>query len=287
MEHVDDELSESPPWGGVPSTPDATDREGARDDLVSYLLSRRVVLAGGGLAMLTALIGADVLHASPAFASTPPANAAAAAALAKSYHGYARTTLTPIFDDAPWTAYGEGNPWCAWFASWFMRVAGVGYQTYASAVYNAGSPVSTPAVGDVCYYPDDGHVGMVVEVVGGVARVVEGNAGDAPGIVKYRPNGPYTSNHLFSRPAWPSGPTTPAEMDGEMIARVVYTGALPYILFTEDWSKPLTGVTGPQVVELNKFLTYDASYYPNGKLGAAVMTPAQFAFFQTTLAAPA
>jgi hypothetical protein len=177
----------------------------------SHFVSRRAMLGGGAAALLATVIGPEWFFASAANASTAPANAAAAATLAKSFTNYTRAQLTPIFDDAPWSGYGAANPWCAWFASWFMRAAaGVGYQTFASGLYATGTPVTSPVVGDICYYPGDGHVGMVVEVVGSVARVVEGNAGDAPGIVKYRPNGPYSSNHQFSRPAWPSQPSNNA-----------------------------------------------------------------------------
>jgi murein DD-endopeptidase MepM/ murein hydrolase activator NlpD len=83
-------------------------------------------------------------------------------------------------------------------------------------------------------------------------------------------------------------PIPPMSNGDEMIPRVILQGgAGPYVILTDEWTKPLTGVTGDQVIELNKFLTYDPSYYPNGKLGAAVMSTAQYNFFKATLAPPA
>ncbi len=82
--------------------------------------------------------------------------------------------------------------------------------TLASALRDRGDYV-TPnetAAGDIVYYPPqplapEGHVGIVVGRSGGV-NVVEGNAGDAPGIVKYRTN-PF-GTYYFTRPNWPTNP---------------------------------------------------------------------------------
>jgi len=167
-------------------------------------VSRRAILGAsalGSAVLVLGEIGGVVGPASSASATTPPATAAEAAALAIQQTGRTRAQMNSLITDSPWSSYSQSGQWCAWFASWFMRSSNVGYQTWASKLYEAGAPVSSPAVGDVVYYPADGHVGMVVGVTNGVAAVVEGNAGDAPGIVKYRTR-PYSSNHLFSRPAW-------------------------------------------------------------------------------------
>jgi hypothetical protein len=142
--------------------------------------------------------------------SQVPMTGADAAALAMSFvtnvsagTGMTKSQCDAYINTGPWATYGN-NPWCAWFASWVARGASdIDFESWAGNLYGMATPTSTPAPGDFVYYPGDGHIGVVVEVTSaGTARVVEGNAGDAPGIIKYRVGGPYTTNHLFARPTY-------------------------------------------------------------------------------------
>jgi murein DD-endopeptidase MepM/ murein hydrolase activator NlpD len=273
--------------------------EGQRpDDLANCCgqwISRRGVLAMAGALSAAAAFAEFGVDSSPAFAA----------------NAWGPTTWpvpSPVAPDPAWGQnFGANRPW--------PEGGGTPHQG-SDFVESYGTAVFAIAAGTVTYVNDGGCGGDVwITHAGGlksrylhlkpptISYGLQVTAGQQIGAVgdhnlhvgcssvdhchlEVTLNGVAQNGYLFLLNGG-ALPIPPAEMDDDMIARVVYTGALPYILFTEEWSKPLTGVTGPQVVELNKFLTYDASYYPNGKLGAAVMTPAQFAFFQTTLAAPA
>jgi hypothetical protein len=117
--------------------------------------------------------------AQPAHAAAAPVTGAGVAALALSLQGKTLAQLQSQFMlEGSWHTY-QGD-WCAVFASWLTRGGGVPYTTTASLLYSRGTPVSTPAVGDIVHYYNNGHVGVVVDVINGVARTVEGNTKTHP-----------------------------------------------------------------------------------------------------------
>ena len=144
-------------------------------------------------------------------------------------------------------------------------------------LYAHMDPQSTMSVNVA--YPAGSQVGLI------------GSTGNSTGAhlhIEVRVNGvqvdPVPYIHDAPLAGSPGVPITP-NMENELIPRVISQSS-GYVILTDEWSKPLPGVTSDQVIELNKFLTYDPSYYPNGKLGAAVMSSAQYAFFQGVLTPP-
>ena len=172
-------------------------------------LSRRAVVGGAAIASL-GLLGLDVaLFPDAARATTPGATPAEAAAIAVSLVGKTKAQLASVIVDVPWNSYS--GAWCAWFGSWILRGAGIPYLTLASALRDRGDVIAPgdAAAGDIVYYPPqpaapDGHVGVVVGRSGNNINVVEGNAGDAPGVVTSRAN-PF-GTFIITRPPWPAAP---------------------------------------------------------------------------------
>lgn len=93
-----------------------------------------------------------------------------------------------------YTKYGawygmNGNPWCEMFVSWCANEAGVAdeYGKYAYVPYHVsffrkkgeyrsrGSGY-TPTPGDVIFFGDEEHVGLVEYVKGGYVHTIEGNS---------------------------------------------------------------------------------------------------------------
>jgi hypothetical protein len=161
----------------------------------------------------------SLLLSESASAASPPLTAAGVATLARTLQGKTLAQLqSQDMVDGPWHSY-QGD-WCAVFGSWLTRGAGVPYVTVASGLYAAGTPVSAPAMGDIIHYANNGHVGIVVDVVNGVPRTIEGNTHTHPW--QYATvslfNQPWAGGTRFSRPNYsnsepPTSPPLPEEED--------------------------------------------------------------------------
>lgn len=163
-----------------------------------------MVLGAAGLAALATFGSPLVVAPSPA-AATNPVTANGVIQLAKSLVGlkWSELKATAIFDP-PWASYN--NEWCAAFTSWLLHSVGAGsYQTFASGQFAAFPEVSSPLPGDIIYYPDPGHVGIITSIDGGI-RTLEGNVpGSLPWTqtwVKEFPN-PWTSYRICRPPYAP------------------------------------------------------------------------------------
>ena len=154
---------------------------------------------------------------SPAYADSAPSSGAAAAAWAVQQVNKTLATLqSTVMTVKPWSTY-KGD-WCAVFASFAARSA-TGFRSSSLDLYTYGAtPVSSPAVGDIIYYPSHGHTGMVYAVSGGIASTVEGNTPTAGAwstnyVKKYAQ--PWTTGYEFSRPQYSGGTTPPVPTEGD------------------------------------------------------------------------
>ncbi|WP_089877521.1 MULTISPECIES: CHAP domain-containing protein [unclassified Leifsonia] len=118
----------------------------------------------------------------------------------------------PLSGDAPWNSWGPSD-WCAWLASWLVRVGGAGMHPTVTDLWQQFPPVSSPQQGDIIRYTY-GHVGVVVAVnADGTPQTVEGNTGSDNfnlSYVKHR-MAPWTYPVVYSRPSYPligSSPVT-------------------------------------------------------------------------------
>ncbi|HWH25136.1 MAG TPA: CHAP domain-containing protein [Pseudolysinimonas sp.] len=122
--------------------------------------------------------------------------------------------------------------WCAWFASYICRAAGVSRQTSSLALYNSLPHSGTPQRGDIIYYSTPGHTEFVYDVVNGVPRAIGGNTpGDPDPIVKIH-NTPISGYVItgFAHPNWgaappPSGST---QDEDDMVRFIAATGSDTY-----------------------------------------------------------
>lgn len=136
-------------------------------------LSRRELLLGaGGLGAAAAWTVAGPLASAHAAAPTTPSTVITAA---KSYEG---NTLSQM--NAIWTSkYDTSGDWCAIFVSWCLRGTSTGFSASSQSFYQLCAPVSAANVrqGDVVWYYNAGHIGLVRSHSDGHIRTVEGNAG--------------------------------------------------------------------------------------------------------------
>lgn len=194
---------------------------------LSSLLSRRTFL-GGSAAVLSAFALAE-FAGDPARAQEVPTTPEAVAQLALSTVGLTLDELQAgPMSDGPWGRYrGE---WCAVYATWLLRGTGAEFTDSSFAAYTgaAAHPIE-PAVGDLIYYPDPGHIGLVVDIVEGIPVSVEGNGpGNTPWneTVVNHLRRPWTGGYLFARPAWPIVvPPPPAPEEDDMVRIVTYTAS--------------------------------------------------------------
>jgi hypothetical protein len=165
-------------------------------------LSRRGLLLGaGGLGAAAAWTVAGPLASAHAAAPTTPS---AVITEAKSYEGNTLSQMNAIWS----SKYDTSGDWCAIFVSWCLRGTDTGFNTFAKGFYDLCTPVSAANVrqGDVVYYPDYGHVGLVRSHSDGHIRTVEGNVGPAgttarTSHVKLYPD-PWDSPAKFARPKY-------------------------------------------------------------------------------------
>lgn len=111
--------------------------------------------------------------------------------------------------DGPWKNSAP-TQWCAWFASYIASAAGCPRMVWADEPWNTYPRYSTPKRGDFIYYdpPSTGeHVGIVYDVVNGVAQTIEGNTHGDPTHVNYYSR-PWTTPVGFARPPWDSTSST-------------------------------------------------------------------------------
>jgi hypothetical protein len=156
-----------------------------------------VLLGVGGLSLaaVAALSGpAEKAHAA---APTTPADVIT---LAKSYNLKTRAQM-----DAIWSSkyINGGDQWCALFVSWCLRGTDTGFNASSEKFYNLCTPVSVANVrqGDIIWYYEPGHIGLVRSHSDGHIRTVEGNAGSGHTVKEYEdPWEP--SSYKFARPKY-------------------------------------------------------------------------------------
>ena len=135
---------------------------------------------------------------------------------------YQLDSFTANAGNANWTKYGQWyglNPaeWCDMFVSWCAaqagEVAAIGKFAYVpyhvSFFRNKGQyfarGAKTPQAGDIIFFGDEAHVGIVEYVTGGNVHTIEGNTKNANGIgCVMRHSYSVTSTYImgYGRPAY-------------------------------------------------------------------------------------
>ncbi|MFT4284035.1 MAG: CHAP domain-containing protein [Protaetiibacter sp.] len=174
-------------------------------------LSRRMLIGGAAGMSALAAVGVDLSLPIAARAQTA-LDAAVAEAL--SLVGRNVSQVNEAMVPSAWKNTAPAA-WCAWFASYICRAAGVTRNISAPGLYNSLPHYSTPARGDIIFYINSdtaGHVGFVADVVNGVARTIEGNTTGDPTIVKAysQPWGGFVG---FARPNWTDAPSPSIQGD--------------------------------------------------------------------------
>ena len=147
-----------------------------------------------------------------------------------------------------YTKYGawygmNGEPWCDMFVSWCAHQAGeeaaVGrfaYVPYHVAWFRKQGTyfargADTPRPGDVIFFRDASHVGLVEEVSGGYVTTIEGNTSGGSTLVSngggvFEKRYPLTSSYImgYGRPAYTGAGQEPGPADSAAL-RVYQNGS--------------------------------------------------------------
>lgn len=116
--------------------------------------------------------------------------------------------------------YGHYYDWCAMFVAWCARQANIPTSIISNAAYASASNTiycfnnlvftsredATPQKGDLIFFGDWDHVGIVYEVSNGYVTTVEGNASEQVKKITYSLNN--TSIKGYGRPDYKNVPTT-------------------------------------------------------------------------------
>ncbi|WP_106206783.1 CHAP domain-containing protein [Kineococcus rhizosphaerae] len=163
-------------------------------------VSRRTILLGAG-GLTAAALWTVAGPASPARAAAPT-TPADVITLAKSCEGNTLAQMNAIWS----STYDTSADWCATFVSWCLRGTGTGFSRSSSAFYKLCTPVSAANVrqGDVVWYYDAGHIGLVRSHSDGHIRTVEGNAGTGTASTNHVKlyTDPWSSAVKYARPKY-------------------------------------------------------------------------------------
>jgi hypothetical protein len=160
-------------------------------------LSRRSLFLGTGA---LAFIGATTLiTAEPAFAAAPQTPHAVIVA-AKKFEGKTRAQMNKIWS----SKYDTQGEWCAIFASYALRGTDTKFNASASGLFKSLKETKNPRQGDLIWYYNAGHIGLVTYVKGSTIHTLEGNAGTA-GAAKNKVklyNKPWSTAVRYCRPKY-------------------------------------------------------------------------------------
>lgn len=162
-----------------------------------------------------------------------------------------------------YTKYGawyglNGQPWCDMFVSWCAHRAGVseavGRFAYVpahvdffrrrGAYFPRGS--AAPRAGDVIFFRNESHVGLVEAVTASAVTTIEGNTSSGSALVTngggvFRKTYPLTSAYImgYGRPAYPPASVAPTEKEEFPMPKTYRNGSTPEPVYAD------TGLTIP------------------------------------------
>lgn len=160
-------------------------------------LSRRSLFLGAGGLLLVGV--SSMAMAEPAFAASPQTPAEVVAE-AKTFIGKTRAQMNAIWS----SSYDTNGEWCAAFVSYVLRGTDTINSKSSSALYNSLPHTTNPRKGDLVYYYNAGHIGLVTYVSGSVIHTLEGNAGtQGAALNKVKTySAPWSSAVKYCRPAY-------------------------------------------------------------------------------------
>jgi len=137
---------------------------------VTQVSRRTLILGAGGFTAAAIWTMAGPASSARAAAPTTPADVITEA---KSYEGNTLAQMNAIWS----SKYDTSADWCATFVSWCLRGTDTGFSRGSSDFYQLCTPVSAANVrqGDVVWYYNAGHIGLVRSHSDGHIRTVEGN----------------------------------------------------------------------------------------------------------------
>ena len=216
-----------------------------------------------------AALGIPLSSQAAAYAGSPPTSAADAIALALSQVGktLAQVQATAMLEE-PWHSY-QGD-WCANFVSWILRASGKGRLTWVDEMPQLGSPVSTPAIGDIFVYPWY-HTGMVAGL-----NPITIVAGNEPGSLHWSATPVVTrtlggASTLYYRPNYTGASTGDAEQEGTDMTDLIYYA---------DSALGPRYASGTNVVELESMWYQECVGAPLYPLTAGLAYNATAAFYE-------